>query len=135
MLSSKHYDIILKHILYLRREPDTELNVMNIESDVELLFYLKVTKKPHNLTEYRFEIIFIFNLSTSITNSNASTTITEINPSTITSDVNNAAETNEDCTKIQNAKRRCKTKQMKFPPTQKRSLHKMQKGLSSNHRM
>lgn len=96
MLSLKHYDITLKHIFYLLRKPNAEFNsVMKTKSDTELLFYLKVTKKHHNPPEYGFEIIFVFNSSTSITDSNASTTMTEINPSTITSDINNQGEMNE----------------------------------------
>lgn len=82
MLYLECYDTILKHIFYLPHQPNTELdNVMKIESDTVLFFYLKVTKKCHNPPEYCSEIIFIFNSSTTITDSNASNTITGINPS------------------------------------------------------
>lgn len=49
--------------------PVSELNnILKLESEMEVLFYLKVSEKRHSPPEYRFEIV------TSISDGNISTT-------------------------------------------------------------
>lgn len=73
-------------IILIFQDVDTQLkDLIRTNNEEEQLFYLKVTPRSQNPPEYRYEIIFIFNSSTT-TDIDSSSTIIELDSSLVTTD-------------------------------------------------
>lgn len=75
-------------------------DVIRTEIEEEVLFYLKMTPKRQSPPEYLYEIIFIFDSSTTTTYVNSSNTISQLDYSPAMDDNNNSTGINNNLNKI-----------------------------------